>query len=400
METYSLKNRRVRRIITVQLIFVLIALFANGGILSVHDPDSNNNLNFNVNGTTTASATNTNNYDAPSYCDHEGSLHQIALDMFHHSSPPGSASYNKLKHVLGLSEFFYTSLGAPIFSKNEHMLKKMLEGMGLVHVDMKSLGGMVGKTEVILVETYKTQSSCPLVPPKPDCHDQPRIFIQTEQKINWHYQKYCHASPNCVILEFSDFNRNKFEEEGMHESIVLLPVMTQTPSRISQFLPEVPKIIQERNIDMVFFGLITNRRTGLSKAAVEHGKTHPNSNVIVTNAFELRHISKSYQEAKVCLLMHSYTSHCGGEYHRMSEFGPFGCIPVMEKFADTVGIHAYEKCGGAIFTNSTHVIPTAAGVVEQIDKGLYNNRSQDIINWWKKGIRWETILPTVYPVPS
>ena len=159
METYSLKNRRVRRIITVQLIFVLIALFANGGILSVHDPDSNNNLNFNVNGTTTASATNTNNYDAPSYCDHEGSLHQIALDMFHHSSPPGSASYNKLKHVLGLSEFFYISLGAPIFSKNEHMLKKMLEGMGLVHVDMKSLGGMVGKTEVILVETYKTQSS-------------------------------------------------------------------------------------------------------------------------------------------------------------------------------------------------------------------------------------------------
>ena len=97
IKSYSLKSRRVQRIIAVQLIFLLIAVFyTNSSILSVHD--TYNNI-INVNGTI---VTNTNsNYDSPSYCNNEGSLHQIALDMFHHSSPPGSASYTKLKHVLG-----------------------------------------------------------------------------------------------------------------------------------------------------------------------------------------------------------------------------------------------------------------------------------------------------------
>jgi len=101
IKSYSLKSRRVQRILAVQLIFLLIAVFyTNSSILSVHD--TYNNI-INVNGTiVTATTTNTkSNYDSPSYCNNEGSLHQIALDMFHHSSPPGSASYTKLKHVLG-----------------------------------------------------------------------------------------------------------------------------------------------------------------------------------------------------------------------------------------------------------------------------------------------------------
>ena len=99
IKSYSLKSRRVRvqRIIAVQLIFLLIAVFyTNSSILSVHD--TYNNI-ITVNGTIVG-GTNSN-YDSPSYCNNEGSLHQIALDMFHHSSPPGSASYTKLKHVLG-----------------------------------------------------------------------------------------------------------------------------------------------------------------------------------------------------------------------------------------------------------------------------------------------------------
>ena len=93
IKSYSISSRRVQRIIAVQLIFLLIAVFyTNSSILSVHD--TYNNI-INVNGTNTNS-----NYDSPS-CNNEGSLHQIALDMFHHSSPPGSASYTKLKHVLG-----------------------------------------------------------------------------------------------------------------------------------------------------------------------------------------------------------------------------------------------------------------------------------------------------------
>jgi len=132
----------------------------------------------------------------------------------------------------------------------------------------------------------------------------------------------------------------------------------------------------------------------------EHRKAHPNSHVIVAKVHKVGVVVSNYQEAKICLLMHSFKDNCGGEYHRWSEFGAYGCIPVMEQFADTVGIHAYERCGGAVFTNRTHVIQTAASIVEKIDKGLYNNRSQEIVNWWKRGIKWDTILPTVYQVPS
>ena len=298
---------------------------------------------------------------------------------------------------IGLSEFFYISGNGHIFTHNEDNWKSLLEGYGLVHIDWKPKT----KTDVIFVETYKTSSPCPLG--TPECYDQPRIFIQTEQKIIWDYQKFCHASPNCIILEFSDFNRNNANndvEKNMGNSIVLLPVMTATPSRISQYLPESPKVIQERNIDMVFFGEISNRRTGMLKAAEEHRKAHPNSQVVVAKVHKVGVVVSNYQEAKTCLLMHSFKDNCGGEYHRWSEFGAYGCIPVMEQFADTVGIHAYERCGGAVFTNRTHVIQTAASIVEKIDKGLYNNRSQEIVNWWKRGIQWDTILPTVYQVPS
>ena len=70
----------------------------------------------------------------------------------------------------------------------------------------------------------------------------------------------------------------------------------------------------------------------------------------------------------------------------------------MEAFADTLGVRSYEKCGGAIFTNLTNVIPTAAHVVEQIDQGLFYDRANQIVDWWKTGIQWETILPAMFSV--
>jgi len=288
-------------------------------------------------------------------------------------------------------------MGAAIFGQNEEMLKRMLEGMGLAQIDWKPSNG---QTEVIFVETAYTISSCNLA----DCKDQPRILIQTEQggNIKLPLLTRCHESPNCVILEYSDRNYDNphFAKRGLSESTVLLPIMTQTPSRLSQYEPEIPKVIQQRNIDMVFFGSMTDRRAGLFAHADEYRKTHPDRTVIVAKSRNIQHIAASYQEAKVCLLMHSYSSQSGGEYHRWSEFAPFGCIPVMEQFADTVGMHAYERCGGAVFTNSTQLIPTAVDVVERVDQGLYNHRSTAIMNWWKRSIRWESILPTVYEDPS
>eukprot|EP00585_Thalassiosira_rotula_P025719 CAMPEP_0196235122 /NCGR_PEP_ID=MMETSP0913-20130531/4991_1 /TAXON_ID=49265 /ORGANISM="Thalassiosira rotula, Strain GSO102" /LENGTH=189 /DNA_ID=CAMNT_0041516323 /DNA_START=8 /DNA_END=574 /DNA_ORIENTATION=+ len=183
--------------------------------------------------------------------------------------------------------------------------------------------------------------------------------------------------------------------DDMSDSYVLLPVMTQTPSRLSMGEPKIAKIIQYRSIDMVFFGLITKRRTFLTKAADAYREAHPNRTVHIDHNNQPISLAAAYAEAKVCLILHSYRSTSGGEYHRLSEFAPFGCIPVMENFADTIGIRVYERCGGAIFTNQTNMMAAAEDVIANIDRGSYNLGSKAITNWWKAGIHWEKILPTV-----
>jgi len=373
----------MQRIITIAATLLLLYFY---GSMSLHA------ANMDIHNSLSGATYN----DSESFCDNKGSLHQVDLDMFNYSSPPGSQSYKKMKHVLGLSPFFYVNMGAGlIFGKNQDMMKRMMRGMDLVEIDWNPSG----PANITLVETFFTRSTCPLSDGG-SCLSQPRIFIQTEQKINWNLIDVCHDSPTCVILEFSDHNLNlaKNRKRELLESYILLPVMTQTPSRMVEYEPKSPKVIQKRSIDMAFFGLITNRRTGLTKGADLYRKAHPDRTVIVQKNNKIQSVGTSYREAKVCLLAHSYSSRSGGEYHRMSEFAPFGCIPVMEHFSDTFGIDVYERCGGAIFTNFTNLISVASNVIAQIDQGLYNNRSNDIVNWWKAGIHWESILPTIFPL--
>ena len=54
---------------------------------------------------------------------------------------------------------------------------------------------------------------------------------------------------------------------------------------------------------------------------------------------------KAYREAKVCVVLHSYATESGGEYHRLSEFAKFGCIPVMETFSGTL-LFSFSCCFG------------------------------------------------------
>jgi len=93
----------------------------------------------------------TSRYEDKSFCLTEGSLHQLALDMFMHSSPPGTASYNKLKHVLDLNSEFYVEMGGVhgIFAQNEAVTSNMLYGYGLHPVGRKPSG----PSNVTLVET-------------------------------------------------------------------------------------------------------------------------------------------------------------------------------------------------------------------------------------------------------
>ena len=49
-----------------------------------------------------------------------------------------------------------------------------------------------------------------------------------------------------------------------------------------------------------------------------------------------------YSDSKVCLIAHAYDREAGGEYHRLSEVAPFGCIFVMEQISDIVGVDKYQ----------------------------------------------------------
>ena len=332
-----------------------------------------------------------------SFCLREGSLHQLAVDMFLYSSPPGTASYNKFKHVLDMNSEFYVEMGGGrgIFVQNQAMMDRMLYGYGLHKIGTKPLG----LSNVTLVETMFTRSSCPLT--EAGCKEQNRIIIQTEQYFKDHVL-LCHEAPNCIILEFSEYNlakaRNHDTVKDLTDSFVLLPVMTQSPtSRLSMYEPAEPKDPQSRSIDMVFFGLITRRRKVLVELSNAYAAAHPDRIVRVGKDNNIGSIGKQYSDAKVCLVAHSYGAESGGEYHRLSEMAPFGCIPVMEHFSDKIGIDIYEKCAGAVFENATNLIEAAADVIAKVDQGYYHDRINSIIDWWKSGITWETILRSVYP---
>jgi len=213
----------------------------------------------------------------------------------------------------------------------------------------------------------------------------------------------CHEAPNCIVLEFSEYNLGKAKNhdrvKNLADSIVLLPVMTQSPtSRLSIYEPAVVKDPQSRSIDMAFFGLITNRRQFLVESSNAYAAAHPDRVVRVGKDNNAESIGRQYPEAKVCLVAHSYTTESGGEYHRLSEIAPFGCIPVMEHFTDKIGIHIYEKCAGVVFANATNLVDAAADVVAKIDRGDYHDRINAIVDWWKAGIQWYTILRTVYSI--
>jgi len=342
--------------------------------------------------------------DSSSFCSSKkGSLHEIALEMVYHSSPPGSPSYDKLQQVLNQNSQFYIDLGPPIFLSNQGIISTMLEGYGL-HGVMDSPSRH--QTNVTLIETVWTKSTCPIT--DATCRNHARIVLQTEQGFNEADFGNCHISANCIIFEFSDHNYRlaQAEDKEWEDSFVLMPIMMQQPSRLVSFEePEVTNMIalKERSYDLVFFGSITRRR----KAIIVGSETYlrkqeelsNNRTILVTGVGpgQTSLMANAYKNAKVCLVMHSYSNVSGGEYHRLSEFARFGCIPVMEEFADTIGIEQYKQCGRVVFSKLDKLFEVAANVIDLIDQGSqYVDFSH--INWWKTGVQWEDILPAVFGV--
>ena len=73
------------------------------------------------------------------------------------------------------------------------------------------------------------------------------------------------------------------------------------------------------------------------------------------------------------------------------------CVPVIEHFSDTVGIPTYEQCGGAVFASHDEIFDVAIDIVDRIDAGTYDGASSaQLSEWWRDGIRWGEIIPSVY----
>ena len=339
----------------------------------------------------------TNNMEnrSASFCSSpEGSLHQIALDMINFSSPKGSMSYKKLQHVLRLHASFYIDLKPSIlFASNQGALAKMLQGYGLQRLETAP---QRNRTNVILVETpiyWSNASSCPLT--EVECQNHTRIIVQTEQYFK-PFLGNCHKSTNCIVLEFSDHNYWEAQKRGWGDSFVLLPVMTQTPSRFETLETKEVKHLRNRMYDIVFFATVTARRQVLGELSEKYLKSHPNQTNMVTrtSVTNTNGIANAYKEAKVCLVMHAHSDKSGLEYHRLSEFAPFGCVPVMEETHDQIGMKQFRECGSVIFANATNLFKAAANVTTAIDQGW--NLDKEHIDWWRAGIQWETILPSVF----
>lgn len=243
-----------------------------------------------------------------------GSLHQVALDMaLHASQQQGSPAYEKLQRVLDLHPRFHIDMGKPVFRLMEETISAMLQGYGLhsmflrPRLELEQRGRPntdADDANVTLVETYLTESRCPIS--IAECKHHARVIIQTEQYFK-PFLGVCHESPNCIVLEFSDHNKREAEAKGWSDSFFLLPVMNQHPSRLHMFEPKYSELkpLRGRTYDIVFFGTITPRRKALFTQSEAYLQTHQNSSNIIKYLYgpKEEEMAAAYADAKVCEYM-------------------------------------------------------------------------------------------------
>ena len=123
----------------------------------------------------------------------------------------------------------------------------------------------------------------------------------------------------------------------------------------------------------------------------------PNRSFFISNGYDPSSMANIYKEAKTCLVLHSYSNESGGEYHRLSEMAPLVCVPITERFSDRLGMKTYENCGAVVFDGLENLASTTIDVVRKIDRGDYEEKASEMIDWWEAGIQWEQIFPTVFP---
>ena len=331
-------------------------------------------------------------------CQTSDSLHEIALRMAKFSSPPGSKSYYKTLRILKSSTAFQINIRHPIFTNVVQNLGLMLQGFGLQsveeidHIDRNSTVRV--QISFLGLKKYK---ACEKNPNNTSCLVEaaaPKIIIQTEQlqAQGFHYRKYlkaCHESPLCAIWDYSDSHLSWARREGISDSFMLLPVMHQ--SRLGRDISlQPPRRFSNRSLDLAFFGLMTDRRMSLRQAGIKRNwsmRFETNHNITI--------VKDSYNDARVCLIVHTYPRGRAAEFHRLVELVTSGCVPVMEAVSDKLSMATYERCGGLVLAPYKQLVSTVEEILNQIKNGVrQHNEAQ--VEWWRQGINWETLLRSIY----
>ena len=338
------------------------------------------------------------------------SLNEMSISMAKYSSPPGSKSFLKHQRIFAHATKFHILRHGNknnIFSDTTQNIIQMFESYGLVESLNETIDSDMEGNRTIMVEfSMNHHEKVPAKCTGSTCHTIPRISIQAEQ-ITIHayapeFVQGCHASPNCLIWDFSDINFDwaKSLPSNASESFLIVPHMFH--DRLREWYPKDKddiKAYTERSEDAVFFGAYTSRRKVFENKYINNNGTL--SRYKVTFRKKMRPfgvLTGGYSNAKICLVVHSFLADSGGEYHRISDFKRFGCVPVMETFGDKLTVETLRTCAGIKFADFDD-LPNA--VVSELKR--MNDTSNDILReeqlaidrWWDNGIDWSTFLEKV-----
>lgn len=360
------------------------------------------------------------------FCQGNGSLHEIAMEMSRFSSPPGSASYNKTHNILRNSEYFHIELPARgIFVNVAENMATLLQGFGLQPWGVPDPSGLSesNSTFPILMEisyyaikAQRQNDSHYICQTAFNCSQIPRIIIQSEQleHVGGDYLELlreCHNLPQCVIWDFSDHHYQWAQHHNISDSVMTLPVMHQSLLQDEEYLIENngdssadvdPALsLAQRPIDLVFFGKLTDRRQGIQNT-LSTSQTYEHWNVRFERTINVSHIKEQYIQSKVCLIVHSYSNTSAGEYHRLNELATVtvgaGCVPVVEEWADRIGHQAYQECGGVVFASYDNILRKVEQVLQDIHNNprAVENRQELHSLWWANSIRWGVMLADIF----
>lgn len=348
----------------------------------------------------------------------EMSLNDIAQSMARYSTPVGSKSFIKHKRVLKQATKFHmdkTGIGKNhIFSDTIENIIQMFRSYGLEQNLDKTIDSETADNDTIMIDfAYYNHRKVPSKCTGRKCHSIPRISLQTEQvkEMEWarEYVSGCYASPNCLIWDFSDINfewAKSIEVDGKSsnasESFMIVPHMFH--NRLGALHPKSEKELlpyQERSTDAVLFGSMTGRREEFARKYLDARTNGTLSRYKIEFRWDLAHkvVVEGYSNAKICLVVHSYLAESAGEYHRISDFNRFGCVPIMETFGDKMLVETLSSCAGIKFADLDD-IPNA--IINELKR--MNETSADVLReeqlaidqWWESGIEWNTFLEQVF----